>query len=88
MQVAGNYYESLEEYKKQEHTAVDDKFNDILNEILNFQDGIIQADAQAIKTAYEKFSNAAEIMTLEHQKLELMWQTSNPTYAGFCKYRF
>lgn len=75
VQVAGNYYESLEEYKKQEHTAVDDKFNDILNEILNFQDGIIQADAQAIKTAYEKFSNAAEIMTLEHQKLELMMQT-------------
>ena len=25
VQVAGNYYESLEEYKKQEHTAVDDK---------------------------------------------------------------
>ena len=75
VQVAGNYYESLEEYKKQEHTAVDDKFNDILNEILNFQDGIIQKDAQAIRTAYEKFSNTAEIMTLEKQKLELMMQT-------------
>lgn len=75
VQIAGSYYESLEEYKKQEHTALDDKFDDILSEILNFQDGIIQADNQAVKTAYEKFSNAAEILTLENQKLELMMQT-------------
>lgn len=75
VQIAGSYYESLEEYKKQEHTALDDKFNDILNEILNFQDGIIQSNAQAVRTAYEKFSNVVEIMTLENQKLELMMQT-------------
>ena len=75
VQVAGSYYESLEEYKKQEHATLDDKFNDILSEIINFQDGIIQADNQAVRAAYEKFSNTAEVMTLENQKLELMMQT-------------
>ena len=75
VQVAGSYYESLEEYKKQEHATLDDKFNEILSEIINFQDGIIQADNQAVRAAYEKFSNTAEVMTLENQKLELMMQT-------------
>ena len=69
VQVAGSYYESLE------HATLDDKFNEILSEIINFQDGIIQADNQAVRAAYEKFSNTAEVMTLENQKLELMMQT-------------
>lgn len=75
IQVAGSYYEALEEYQKQEKADdVKAAFDDILNEISTFQDSIVKGDSQEIREAFEYFSRTAEKMLAEAQKQELIME--------------
>ncbi len=72
VQVAGGYYENFEKYLRQEEMTPENKtvLNNVLNEILKFQDAVISGDSQEIKLSFDAFSKAADIVTLEARKQE------------------
>lgn len=74
VEAAGSCYEALEKYLKQEPADAgrQKELNNVMNEILNFQDGIISNDIQKTKAAYDEFSKTADIMVLEYFRLEQM----------------
>lgn len=75
IQIAGSYYEALEEYQKLEKADdVKAAFDDILNEISTFQDSIIKGDSQEIREAFEYFSRTADKILAEAQKQELIME--------------